>query len=82
MQGKHPYDDKNLATAPRRMTVDDVGYASKEHDTWSDGSVTGCEREIAPTPPAQSINQPWVVENPELSSDEDVFDFGGGLDEA
>ena len=56
-QGKHPYDDKNLATAPRRMTVDDVGYASKEQGSWSDGSVTGCEREVLPTPPHRaSVN--------------------------
>ena len=81
-QGKHPYDDKNLATVPRRMTVDDVGYASKEQGSWSDGSVTGCEREVLPTPPAQSISQHCGIAQMEPSSDEDVFGFGGGIDEA
>ena len=92
-QGKHPYDGKNLVTAPRRMTVDDVGYASKEQGSWSDGSVTGCEREVLPTPPAQSIGQHCGIAcmlvcvcnrraQMEPSSDEDVFGFGGGIDEA
>ena len=62
--------------------MDDVGYVSKERDSWSDGSVTGCEREVTPTPPAQSIDQQDRMEHPEPSSDEDVFDFGKGLDEA
>ena len=62
--------------------MDDVGYASKERDSWSDGSVTGCEREVTPTPPAQSIDQHDGIFLPEPSSDEDVFDFGRGLDEA
>ena len=83
MQGKYPYDEKDLATAPRRMTVDDVGYAPKERDTWSEGSVTGCERETTLTPPAQSIDQNTCSDaHPVPSSDEDVFDFGRGLDEA
>ena len=82
-QGKHPYDEKDLATAPRRMTVDDVGYAPKERDTWSEGSVTGCERDTTPTPPEQCTGQNNCTDaHPEPSSDEDVFDFGKGFDEA
>ena len=75
--------EKDLVTAPRRMTVDDVGYAPKERDTWSKGNVMGCERDTTPTPPEQCTGQNDCTDaHPEPSSDEDVFDFGKGLDEA
>ena len=78
--GRHPYDDKNLATQPRRLSVQDVGFAPKEQDTWSEDSLTGCERPNT----AEVVN---VLTNTVNSSgmhdvevDEDPFDFGFGLD--
>ena len=81
MAGRHPYDDKDLATAPRRLTVDDVGTAPKDRGSWSEGSVTGCERNNLPDPPVQQVDH-MLAGRDEPSSEEDPFDFGFGLDEA
>ena len=73
---RHPHDDKDLATAPRRMTVDDVGVAPKEQGSWSEGSITGCERPVPPPPITQG------VESFDPLSEEDPFGFGFGIDKA
>ena len=75
MAGRHPHEDTELATAPRRLTVDDVGIAPKEQCTWSENSFTGRER----SPPIHAVTQSMHAEH---ESDEDPFGFGFDIDEA
>ena len=75
MNGRHPVEDNDLATMPRRMTINDVGIAPKEQNTWSDASFTGGDR----PPPTVSVTR---CDDGLPLSDEDPFGFGFGIDEA
>ena len=79
--GRHPYDDKDLSTRPRRLSVNDVGIAPKEQDTWSEDSLTGCERPNAIDVVSMHMDTASsCLVHEYVEADEDPFDFGFGLD--
>ena len=74
--GTDPYTARQLSMRPRRLTVEDVGYVGKEEGTWSCASETGIER-----PPHAAANMVVQPQTGSVSSDDDPFGFGFGLDE-
>ena len=79
--GRHPLDDKDLATLPRRLTTDDVGVVLKEHETWSDDSLTGCERPLPTSHDHCASNTVSTCAFIDSEFEDDPFGFGFGLDD-
>ena len=84
-KGCSPQDGCNLATAPRRLTNEDVGYHGRRSER--EASITGDERD----PPTLSIvdnDHPISCEEQTLhhyqdeSEDENPFGFDTGMDVA
>ena len=84
-KGYSPQDGCNLATAPRRLTNDDVGYHGRRSER--EASITGDERD----PPSLSIvdndhpmnhGESAVHHFQDVSEDENPFGFDTGLDAA
>ena len=77
---KHPRDDTDLATAPRRMTMRDVGGIGLGCSADDDSNVTGDERSL-PTP-VRPREEHALLLHQYVDVDENPFGFSLDLDDA